>query len=904
MATSKKTKANTKPKPTAAKKPVSKKPAAKPVKKTPTQAKKVQPKKNQSKKTVAKTPKWYLSVRFSRVYAGCSLVILLLTTTLWATLSARLQQSNADQLVNSYLFENANTFHKSLLPGQHSFLLKWPVFWLIHAFGTHGAALIGFTTFVTLLSVGLFALLLYAVDRRPLAFGTLCLALASVLLAIPAQPYAGALLPLNMAMLATRNIEYILYIAGLLLVIRWHEVKSFGFWLAVLCFGLVMASDQLFLTLSAGGALLAILTYAFTRRWKLTQLTVKWLLATVFGGLLAGVVIWAIAHYGVAGVSSSASVLYGLQRSPQGLALGLIYAVLGLASNFGANPAYDGTVLRQVPHLLASRLFNVGGFSFITNATVFLVALFAAVKQVLFSILPRGKHTYPEDWVSKLTLLLMWTTLAAVGAFIVTDHYYAVDARYLTISLFALFVALAAYARQKEWAPQRIFAVGAVLLVSIGLGCLFAITTYQHQAKALKETNDRNSLIAQALTYHPVDVLAGDYWRVIPTKQASKTTLNVLPLATCLQPREVLSSQAWQPDLQKTRFAYLLSLDKSLTDYPTCTLDQAVTAYGRPNASAVIAGTLENPKEVLLFYDKGARQSSPAINAAAKPPATVVPIAIDQLPNTTCTGFSVMNIVAHEDDDLLFMNPDVSRDIRAGHCVRTVYVTAGDAGSNEFYWLSREQGSEAAYSKMIGEENALWVQRVVKLADKAYITVANPKNNPRISLIFMRLPDGNMRGQGFSSSNHESLEQLSYGQVPSIRTVTNQSDYSAHQLTNALTTLMQTYQPSEIRTQADVVGHEFPDHSDHRAVGRFTVLAYEQYEQRQFENKVTIPFRKYLGYPVRDRQQNVFGEDLTQKEAAFLAYAAFDGGVCQNAAQCNRTSTYDGYLKRQYEFGN
>jgi LmbE family N-acetylglucosaminyl deacetylase len=168
----------------------------------------------------------------------------------------------------------------------------------------------------------------------------------------------------------------------------------------------------------------------------------------------------------------------------------------------------------------------------------------------------------------------------------------------------------------------------------------------------------------------------------------------------------------------------------------------------------------------------------------------------------------------------------------------------------------------------------------------------------------MRLPDGNMRGQGFSSSNHESLEQLSYGQVPSIRTVTNQSDYSAQQLTTALTTLMQTYQPSEIRTQADVVGHEFPDHSDHRAVGRFTALAYEQYEQRQFENKVAIPFRKYLGYPVRDRLQNVFGEDLTQKEAAFLAYAAFDGGVCQNAAQCNRTSTYDGYLKRQYEFGN
>ena len=37
-------------------------------------------------------------------------------------------------------------------------------------------------------------------------------------------------------------------------------------------------------------------------------------------------------------------------------------------------------------------------------------------------------------------------------------------------------------------------------------------------------------------------------------------------------------------------------------------------------------------------------------------------------------------IVAHEDDDLLFITPGVLRAIRSGSAVRTVYLTAGDDG--------------------------------------------------------------------------------------------------------------------------------------------------------------------------------------------------------------------------------
>src|SRR5205085_11614279 len=44
-----------------------------------------------------------------------------------------------------------------------------------------------------------------------------------------------------------------------------------------------------------------------------------------------------------------------------------------------------------------------------------------------------------------------------------------------------------------------------------------------------------------------------------------------------------------------------------------------------------------------------------------------------------CPSGATMNIVAHQDDDLLFLSPDLLHDVQSARCVRTVFVTAGDA---------------------------------------------------------------------------------------------------------------------------------------------------------------------------------------------------------------------------------
>jgi LmbE family N-acetylglucosaminyl deacetylase len=232
-----------------------------------------------------------------------------------------------------------------------------------------------------------------------------------------------------------------------------------------------------------------------------------------------------------------------------------------------------------------------------------------------------------------------------------------------------------------------------------------------------------------------------------------------------------------------------------------------------------------------------------------------------------------------------------------------VYMTAGDSGYGKFYWLSRQLGAEAAYSTMLGIPN-VWDQQTVALTTGAYVTIANPRDNTRISLIFINLPDGSLHGDGFPASNHESLQKLRSGEITSLHAIDGQSSYTSEDLTGALLTLMLTYQPAEVRTQATEASEHYPDHSDHMAVSLFTQEATMRYDQQHFGGAVTIPVSRYIGYPVRDRDANVGDDDLARKRAAFFAYAHYDGGVCSSIERCSHVPTYDAYLTRQYVQAN
>ncbi|HEX7633420.1 MAG TPA: PIG-L family deacetylase [Candidatus Saccharimonadales bacterium] len=841
--------------------------------------------------------------QFPRIYLLASLAILLVTALFWSILGAHLQADNADQLADPYMFSNYHTFHAASFPVAHTFLLKWPIFALVSWFGISAQTILLATVFCVLATLAALVYILFRIERRPLVLGTIFLGLASMLLLVPAQPYPGGLLPVNMAMLATRNLEYVFYLAALALLAKATRIRSRNFWVGAVVLSILLASDRLFLGLSAGGAILALVGYALTRSWQLVSLAARWLIATCVALVGATFIVWFISSGAgfthIIGGGSQNSPYSATQSAKSGIE-GAIFAVTGFVTNFGANPAHAATEFKQIPSQLSHNLAAIGGPAYLVNALALLFALWVSLRYLGKNMLQSYKNRSVNlDTAGKLSAMLVYSTIAAAAIYVGSKHQYAVDARYLGIGLFALCISTATALRHKQLRPERLVMAGLILCAAIVLG-VFAAAHDQHKnTAALQDIHNRDQLIAQAMNGRHTQVLLGDYWRVMPAKLASSNRLSVWPLSACTQPRTVLTSEAWRPDITKHGFAYLLSLDRGLTDYPRCGLKQIIDTYGRPNASLPIAGNLSHPKELLLFYDHGIHHSSPLTPQPQKGPATVLPISTDELPNTTCDGPTIMNVVAHQDDDLLFLSPNLLHDIQSGHCVRTVYLTAGDSGRDTFYWLSRQQGAEAAYATMINSPDA-WVQRIVKVSEKQYITVANIRGNSKVSLIFMNLPDGNLKGEGFGMSRNESLSKLLNGKISTMHTVDGESTYSSSELISTLAKVMHIYQPAEIRTQANSSGGQYPDHSDHISTGQFAAKAHDLYEQQQFNGLIHVPLISYAGYPIHGMPPNVSGQDLQQKEAAFFAYTKYDGATCHSHAECANTPTYHAYLTRQY----
>ncbi len=256
-----------------------------------------------------------------------------------------------------------------------------------------------------------------------------------------------------------------------------------------------------------------------------------------------------------------------------------------------------------------------------------------------------------------------------------------------------------------------------------------------------------------------------------------------------------------------------------------------------------------------------------------------------------CDKGVTLNVVAHQDDDLLFLSPDLLHDIQAGRCIRTVYFTAGNAGEDYSYWHSRELGSEAAYAQMYNVPN-IWHQ-VDQVILGHHVSVHYLNGVPQLALTFMRLPDGNLRGQGFYGNDNASLYYLSSGALPAIQSIDKKSSYTEAELIDALLAIMSADKPNEIHTQDYSPFAADGDHSDHHLTGYYTRLARSRHEGPTM-------LKAYAGYPGRYLPMNLTTEDAAMKEAAFLTYAPHDLAVCQSAAECENSYTYGNYLIRQY----
>ena len=268
-----------------------------------------------------------------------------------------------------------------------------------------------------------------------------------------------------------------------------------------------------------------------------------------------------------------------------------------------------------------------------------------------------------------------------------------------------------------------------------------------------------------------------------------------------------------------------------------------------------------------------------------------LPAAATPAPAPMCRAGTAMVVVAHPDDDLLFLSPDLLHDIHRGQCVRTVYLTAGNANRGASYWQRREAGEKAAYARMAAVPNA-WTRADAGLPGHP-IPVYTLAARPGISLAFLRLPDGIPDGSGGSRNGFESLQKLWSGTIPAMHPVDGSSAYSRQELVDALALLMATFRADRIDVLDYAGAFGDGDHSDHHASAYFARAAHRQYA-------VAHVLVGYLGYKISALPVNVTGGDYAAKRDAYLAYAADDPASCQTEQSClsSRTGTW---WSRQYQ---
>ncbi|MFE4533766.1 PIG-L family deacetylase [Streptomyces scopuliridis] len=265
-----------------------------------------------------------------------------------------------------------------------------------------------------------------------------------------------------------------------------------------------------------------------------------------------------------------------------------------------------------------------------------------------------------------------------------------------------------------------------------------------------------------------------------------------------------------------------------------------------------------------------------------------------------CRG-STVAVVAHQDDDLLFLNPDLMDDFKHGRCLRVVYVTAGDAGKPMEYTLSRERGMRAAYAAL-ADAAPRWRRADTWADGRRFLgyELAVP-HRPRVHLTFLRLPDGHSHGTGDRARHWQSLRKLAEGEIPRMVSVDGVNSLTSEELTHTLGTLIaesgadtvRTLDPGSVMARFHATGR---DHSDHTEVGRYVTSAVSALRAGEIERLV-----HYLGYPSASLLANLNVGVTASKQRLFDAYLS--GKRCR--VPCPATPQhfprfYLPWLARQY----
>lgn len=223
-------------------------------------------------------------------------------------------------------------------------------------------------------------------------------------------------------------------------------------------------------------------------------------------------------------------------------------------------------------------------------------------------------------------------------------------------------------------------------------------------------------------------------------------------------------------------------------------------------------------------------------------------------------------VVAHADDWQLFMQPNAYDDLVAqGSKVVFIITTAGDAGADETYWAAREEGLKSSIRYCLAPLATVSESSGTKEFNQHTINYWSVNN---ATCHFLRLPDGNLDGNGFSTYQYQSLSSFRSGQNCTITSIDNSATYNSW--SNFYITLQTIIQFESQGITEIWLNYLNPDtstnpndHTDHITTG-----------QAIQEMSIISDLRQalFIGYSVNNVSSKLQPTELFWKAGIFAAY--------------------------------
>lgn len=265
---------------------------------------------------------------------------------------------------------------------------------------------------------------------------------------------------------------------------------------------------------------------------------------------------------------------------------------------------------------------------------------------------------------------------------------------------------------------------------------------------------------------------------------------------------------------------------------------------------------------------------------------------------------SHVQVSAHPDDDILFMNPDLAAGIRNGQPTAGIFLTGGESSmpNPAQYAAQRQAGTRAGYAHMAGVADE-WTKAQVPVGGGRTAEVDSLVARPDVQLVFLNLPeDANPAAAGGEHALTRMWEDKAKGVavnalVPDGSPVRTPHSYDRSAVVRALGALFERFRPTTIKVQdsrPDVRYQNewegFHDHPDHVVGSKFAQRAAREYIAR---SGMPTTVREYRDYNVAEAPTDLSAAERAGKREHFARYVPHD-------SEADLGGAYESWISSSY----